>query len=393
VPANFSIGPTNALPADNPFGPLGEIRLVPDADAIVTLPAEGNRPAFDLVLCDARMPDGSLWPCCPRTALKSALARLKEEAGLTMKVAFEHEFVVKGLNQLAHPAFSLSSGRNVSHLADRVMATLAGAGIELEQFQAEYGLDQFEISSVPTDPLTAADRAIMAMEVIRDSARQLGLQATFLPKPDPRGIGSGVHIHFSLYRNGKAVTAASDWVSETAGAFVQGILDHAETVLAFSCLSANSYLRFRPHSWVGSYVCLGVKNREAMIRLVPRKQAAGGSNPNASIEYRAADATGNVYLALAALIGAGLDGLKAKRQPVNVASDPDGIPAAERKRMGLRHLPQSMPDAISLFRSVDAERWFTAGLVTAYMACRREDARQFAGADPHEAAAMLQKIY
>jgi glutamine synthetase len=393
VPANYSIGPTNALPPDNPFGPLGEIRLFPDEQALVTLPAHEGHPAFDLVLCDGRMPDGSSWPYCPRTALKTALARLKDEAGLTMKVAFEHEFLVKGLDQVAHPAFSVSSGRNVSHLADLVMGTLARAGIELEQFQAEYGQDQFEISSVPCDPLAAADRAILTMEVIRDCARQLGLHATFLPKPDPAGVGSGVHIHFSLYRNGKPVTAAKDWVTETSGAFAQGILDHAETVVPFSCLSANSYLRFRPHSWVGSYVCLGVKNREAMIRLVPRRQTAGGGNPQASIEYRAADGTGNLYLALAALIGAGLDGLKARRQPMNVAADPDGIPEAERTRMELRHLPRSMPEAIAAFRPQDAERWFTPGLVEAYMACRHEDLRQFANADPHEAARILQKVY
>ena len=111
VPANFTIGPTNILPADNPFGPLGEILLFPDPAALATLPAFDGRPPFDLVLCDGRQIDGEPWPFCPRSTLKQAIARLKAEAGLNMKVAFEHEFLVKGLNQLAHPAFSLSSGR------------------------------------------------------------------------------------------------------------------------------------------------------------------------------------------------------------------------------------------------------------------------------------------
>ncbi|MGL4489042.1 MAG: hypothetical protein ACRCU5_06320 [Rhizobiaceae bacterium] len=393
VPANFSIGPTNILPPDNPFGPMGEIRLFPDQSALATLPAYDNRPAFDFVLCDARMPDGSPWPYCPRTALKNALVRLKEDAGLTMKVAFEHEFIVKGLDQKAHPAFSLSSGRNISHLADLVMTTLKKSGIELEQFQAEYGTDQFEISSVPTDPLTAADRVVLTLEVIRDCAKQLGLQASFLPKPALNAAGNGVHIHFSLYRKGKSVTASKDWVTETSGAFAQGILDNAETVIPFTCLSTNSYLRLRPHSWVGSYTCIGVKNREAMIRLVPRKPDATGHNPHASLEYRTTDATANVYVASAAMIGAGLDGLKAKRTPVNIARDPDGIPVAEREQMGIRHLPQSMDEALKGLDVDAGGRWLGNELVSAYLACRREDLRQFGSLDAEQAAATLMAVY
>jgi glutamine synthetase len=393
VPANFSIGPTNILPSDNPFGPMGEIRLFPDPSAIAKLPSYDHRPAFDFVLCDARMPDGSPWLYCPRTALKNALARLKNEAGLTMKVAFEHEFLVKGLNQKSHPAFSLSSGRNVAHLADLVMSTLGKAGIRLEQFQAEYGTDQFEISSEPTDPLQAADRVVLTIEVIRDCARQLGLHASFLPKPALNAAGNGVHIHFSLYRGGKPVTAAKDWVTDTSGAFAQGILDHAESAVPFTCLSTNSYLRLRPHSWVGAYTCLGVKNREAMIRLVPRKADAKGNNPNASLEYRATDATANVYIALAAIIGAGLSGLKAKRAPTNVSQDPDGIPQAKREKMGIRHLPQSMAEALQGLDVTAANSWLGSDLVTAYLACRREDLRLFGGGDPEQAAATLMNVY
>ncbi len=393
VPANYSIGPTNVLPPDNPFGPLGEIRLFPDENALVTLPAHGNKPAFDLVLCDGRQPDGSPWTCCPRTALKTAVARLKAEAGLTMKVAFEHEFLIKGLNQVAHPAFSLSSGRAVSHVADLAMETLDRSGIKLEQFQAEYGTDQFEIASVPTDPLTAADRVVLTLEVIRDCARQLGLHASFLPKPALNAAGNGVHIHFSLYRNGKPVTAANEWLTDVSGAFVQGILDQAESVVAFSCLSANSYLRLRPNSWVGPYTCVGVKNREAMVRLVPRQPDARKANPQASIEYRPADATSNAYLALAAIIGAGLDGLKAQKQPINIAQNPERLSVEDRNKFGLRHLPQSLPDALQSFNAQVASAWLNAELVGAYLACRREDARQFARGDGSEAANILQAVY
>ncbi len=283
VPANYSIGPTNVLPPDNPFGPIGEIRLVPDPTASITLPDYGDKPTFEIVLCDARQMDREPWLYCPRGALKAAVKRLAKEAGLTLQVAFEHEFSVTGLNQVAHRAFSASSGRAVSHLAAHVMLmhTLAKSGIRLEQLQAEYGTDQFEISSVPAEPLTDADRVVLTQEAIRDGACRFGLHASFLPKPAPNAAGNGVHIHFSLHRDGQPVTAERDWLTEVSAPFVQGILDHAETAVLFNCPSANSYLRLRPNNWVGPYVCAGLRNREAMIRVVPRQADADGRHPHA----------------------------------------------------------------------------------------------------------------
>jgi glutamine synthetase len=360
---------------------------------MLALPAYGGKPAFDIALCDARQHDGAPWPYCPRTALKSAMNRLKTEAGLTMKVGFEHEFSVKGLDQVAHPAYSVASGRAVSHLAARVMETLGKSGIRLEQFQAEYGTDQFEISSVPADPLTAADRVVLTQEAIRDGARQFGLHASFIPKPAPTAAGNGVHIHFSLYRNGEPVTAQNDWLTDISGRFVQGILDHAATVVPFTCLSANSYLRLRPNSWVGPYVCAGLRNREAMIRVVPRRTDAKGRHPQASLEFRASDGTANAYLALAALIGAGLDGLKQKNKPLNIAQNPELLGARERKRLGLCLLPQSLPDALKSFDAKAASAWVGADLVEAYLACRREDLRQFSSISEEEAARILQRVY
>jgi glutamine synthetase len=174
---------------------------------------------------------------------------------------------------------------------------------------------------------------------------------------------------------------------------VQGILDNAETAVLFTCLSANSYLRLRPNSWVGPYVCAGLRNREAMIRVVPRQTGADGRHPQASLEFRATDGTANVYLALAALIGAGLDGLKRRKAPVNIDKNPEFLGAAERKRLGLRLLPQSLPDALKSFDSKTAASWMGAPLVEAYLACRREDARQFCGMSDEEAASLLQRIY
>ncbi|MDO9636961.1 MAG: glutamine synthetase family protein [Pseudotabrizicola sp.] len=393
VPANLTIGALNGLPPDNPFGPLGEIRFVPDPAACVTLGGHQGGPAFDLALCDARQMDGTPWACCPRTALKSAIADLAA-TGLTMKVALEHEFTVHGLNESNHVAFSLSAGRVIAPLGQRVLDTLERSGIALEQFQAEYGASQFEISSVPTDPLTAADRTVLTLETIRDTAHCMGLRASFLPKPSLDEVGNGVHIHFSLWDGARNVTCHSDWLTNRSAPFVAGLIDHAESLVPLTVLSANSYARLRPHSWVGAFTCVGLRNREAMIRLVPRGPAVDGSSPKASLEYRVSDATANVYLALAAIIRAGLAGIAAgSPAPPDVQHDPDTLPPEQRAAWRVRPLPASLDAALTRQALQDATTWFGPDLAQAYYSCRRSDAVQAAGYSFDALAAKLALVY
>ncbi|NEX46703.1 glutamine synthetase family protein [Pseudotabrizicola algicola] len=394
VPANLTIGALNGLPSDNGFGPLGEIRFVPDPSARISLGPQDGGPAFDLALCDARQMDGAPWACCPRSALKAAIADLKEATGLTMKVALEHEFTVHGLNEPNHIAFSLPAGRAIAPLGQAVLDILERAGIALEQFQAEYGQSQFEISSVPTDPLAAADRTVLTLETIRDTARRMGLRASFLPKPSLQDVGNGVHIHFSLWDGSENVTASADWLTDRSAPFVAGILDHAESLVPLTVLSANSYSRLRPHSWVGAFTCVGLRNREAMVRLVPRAPSANGANPKASLEYRVSDATANIYLALAAIIRAGLAGIAAASPaPPNVQHDPADLSPAQKSAWQVRPLPDSLDAALTAKAQADAAAWFGPDLAAAYFSCRRNDAAQAAGFGFDDLAAKLSLVY
>ena len=93
VPANITISAFDTLPPDSPFGPLGEIRLLPLPDARITL-KNGGEPDFDIALCEFANSDSTPWACCPRTALRSAVNDLQARTGFTLKVAFEHEFTV-----------------------------------------------------------------------------------------------------------------------------------------------------------------------------------------------------------------------------------------------------------------------------------------------------------
>jgi glutamine synthetase len=393
VPANITIGAHNLLPPDNPFGPIGEIRLLPDPSAFVSLP-RGAAPAFDLVLCDLAHHDGTPWTCCPRGALRRALAELERETGLTLKVAFEHEFTVHGLGEPTHVAFSPSAGRAGAALAERVLAVLDTGGFALDQFVAEYGPGQYEIAGQPADPMTAADRTVLTLEAIRASARDLGLRASFLPKPALDQVGNGVHVHFSLWKDGRNVTTDGAWIAGPAAAFLAGLLEAAEALTLLSVTSPNSFARYRPQTWVGTYVCAGLRNREAMVRLVPRARAADGSHPGASLEFRTSDATANVYLMLTGLVRAGLDGIRAGLPaPSNVERDPETLGADGRAELGLRPLPTRLDALLDGDAQDRVAGWLGAELSEAYASCRRNDVRHAAERDFDALSAELGLVY
>ncbi|WP_306051211.1 glutamine synthetase family protein [Oceaniradius stylonematis] len=393
VPANITIGALNTLPPDNPFGPVGEIRLMPIPDAAITL-TNGTTPAYDITLCEFAQSDGSAWTCCPRTALKAAIDDLETQTGLTLKVALEHEFTVRGLNTINHIAFSPSAGRVGSVLAERVLTILDKSGFTLDQFVAEYGPGQYEIAGQPAEPLQAADRTVLTLEAIRHAAADLGLQASFLPKPANDQVGNGVHVHFSLWRGHENVTVDKEWVDGDAGGFLAGILDAAKPLTFLSVTSPNSYARYKPQSWVGTYICAGLRNREAMVRIVPRQPDRNGAYPAASMEYRTSDATANVYLMLTALIRAGLDGIKADlASPKSVAQDPATLDEDTRKSMALQHLPASMDELITDDVMAHVSDWLGQDLGAAYLSCRRNDVRHAQDMDFEQLAQQLGTVY
>ena len=374
VPTNVCISAMNTIPAGNPFGPLGEtkIRAVPGMRMI--LPAREDRPAMALYLAEISQHDGSFWEACARSQLRRTLERLRERYGLTLKVGFEHECYIYGLENAPTAAYSAAGARKVSGLAAEVQDTMATAGTRLDQFVAEYGADQFEISSPVADALTAADHAVLAREAIRDGARGRGAHATFAPKPDLGEAGSGVHIHFSLWDAGGAPrTAQSGALTATSGAFAAGVLKYIDAVLAFTAPTPNSFQRIAESSWVGVFNCMGVRNREAPLRLCPRTPAADGSHPGASIEFRLADGSANPYLALAAVVEAGMMGLaESLDPPVSVDADPAKLDPAEREARGVRRVPETLEPCLAAAAPL-AQNWFGALFWTAYSAVRQND--------------------
>ena len=394
-PVNIMISPLGAQPADSPFGPMGEIRLRAVEESCIHLPAGPSTPEMDVFLTDIFDISDAPWAACPRAALKNAIADLKAETGLSLKLAFEHEFTLMG-DEFGHdPAFSLASIRRAGALAAEIDSALLAAGMPVEQIVPEYGAGQYEIAATPKDALRACDEAVLSREIIRDAARRAGVHASFVPKPAPTAPGNGIHGHFSLWRGNDPVMAADSWLTTLGGAFAAGIVKHAEALMLFTVGSTNSFMRIKPHSWVGAYTCVGTRNREAMLRFCPRSAATKGILSNASLEFRVFDATANIYLAVAALIRAGLDGIrKGLAAPPDVASEPDSLSAGDRRKLNIRELPENLGAAITIAeRDKDLLSQFPLLLVTALLSVRRDDVRNGANIDEAELAKQLAKIY
>src|SRR5207302_791148 len=222
--------------------------------------------------------------------------------------------------------------------------------IELEQYYAELGHGQQEISTGHAPALRAADEQILVRETIRGVAAQMGYVASLAPKPWPENAGNGCHIHFSLWeadgsRNRFHDASASDRLSGEARSFIAGVLAHLPGLCGLAAPSFNSYHRIIPQYWAGAFVCWGHDNREAPVRVPSVFRGMEEASTNA--ELKAADASSNPYLAVGALIAAGLDGLeRALEPPESVEVDPVTIPEDERARRGILRLPPTPAQAL-----------------------------------------------
>ena len=242
------------------MGPVGEIRLVPDPLTFRVLP---YAPRTGAVLTDHIALDGEPAAVCQRSFLKRMEARLAER-GLVLRAAFENEFslatrqdgqfvpIDSGL------CFSTISATAAQDYVEELAAALDAQGIVLEQYYAELGHGQQEISTSHESALQAADEQLLVRETIRGVAARHGLVASLAPKPWPDNAGNGAHVHFSLWeddRNRFYASSAPDLLSGDARSFIAGVLEHLPGLCGLTAPSFNSYKRIAPQYWAGAYVC------------------------------------------------------------------------------------------------------------------------------------------
>lgn len=383
VPADQAITPLGPLAEPNPWGSLGDLRLVPDPTTETRVALWPGVPPLHFLLCDARTLDGEPWDACPRALLRAALTRLADETGLGVRAAFEHEFVLQG--QAAAPAFSYEALRLAEPLGVELAAALRLAGLELENFLPEYGENQFEVTLAPRHGLAAADAAAIVRELVRETARRHGWRATFAPILDPEGSGSGLHLHLSFEEDAMHDPARPGGLSVVAGRFAAGVLAHLPAICAVAAPSPVSYHRLVPHRWSAGAACLAAGNREAALR-IPTPVAFAGRDPapQTRLELRVADGACSPHLLLALVVLAGLRGLRDALEPAPVVSDfePDGA------------LPGALAEALDAFAAdplVQAE--VPASLRQAYVAMKRLEIELVEGLTPAEACARYARAY
>ena len=332
------------------LGPVGEVRLVPDLGTFRVLP---YAPRAGALLTDHVALDGEPAAVCQRSFLKRMEARLAER-GLVLRAAFENEFSLA--TQENGRYVPVDSGLCFSTIAttasqdyvDELAAALEAQGIVLEQYYAELGHGQQEISTGHAPALQAADEQLLVRETIRGVASRHGLVASLAPKPWPDNAGNGGHVHFSLWegeRNRFHDGSAPDLLSTEARSFIAGVLEHLSGLCGLTAPSFNSYHRLVPQFWAGAFVCWGHDNREAPVRVASVFSGLEEASTNA--ELKACDASCNPYLALGGLIAAGLDGLERGLEPPDpVEVDPATIAEDERTRRGILRLPASQEEAL-----------------------------------------------
>ncbi|MEP3280119.1 MAG: glutamine synthetase family protein [Stappiaceae bacterium] len=375
-----------------PWGPRGELLTIPDPKTEVVLPALNEEGAAErFMLCDIVELDGAPWACCPRQWLNRGLEILRSQFGLELKSAFEHEFHYSGGIGRLGDAYLLDAMRLQGRFAGTLMAALRKNGIEPESFMPEYGPAQYEVTMKPANGLRAADNAVRLREITRAVARGYGHRASFSPVMAPNIVGNGVHIHFSLEEtSGRPITYDPDsdfGIGERAGSFAAGILEHMADILALAAPSVVSYERLQPNRWSATWNNLGSLDREAGIRLWPLSRRAGADPvADANLEFRACDGAANPYLALGALVYAGLDGLRRNlTMPEPTQKDPADMTDEERAHHKLERLPENLEVALErLEKSAFAKSVMGGEFLAAYITHKRGEMSQLADLDLEE---------
>lgn len=333
--------------SDTGYGATGEVRLVPDLKTFRVLPYV---PAAGMVLCDMQELNREPWQLCPRSILKRVLARCQDE-GVRFKSAFEPEFSLGRLDGDrfvpidSSNCFSTEGMNRAADFMHDFMNALSVQGITIEQYYPELGPGQHELSIRHVFGLEAADNQIIYRETLRGVATRMGLVASMAPKPSLQWPGNGCHLHISAWDGTTNLMGNEQGLSEFGRHFVAGLVKHLRGLVAVTCASVNSYRRLQPRSWSSAYTCWGYENREAAVR-VPSVYW-GHESDSANIEIKCVDASSNPYLALAAVIAAGMDGVRNKLEPPEpVSVDPSTIGEVEAERGGIYRLPASLAEAL-----------------------------------------------
>jgi glutamine synthetase len=299
--------------------------LMPDVNTYRLLPWEPQARKVARIICDVHRPDGEPFEGDPRYILKRAV-RAAEERGYHYNVGPELEFFLFKMDSepkmrpVPHDVggyFDFSPRDLASQVRGDIAVTLEDLGMEVEMAHHEVATAQHEIDIRYADALASADNVMTLRYTVKAVSQTFGLYATFMPKPIFGVNGSGMHTHQSIYNTSDGENAFFDpsdkyKLSKMAYAFMAGQIEHVRALAAIVAPTVNSYKRLTPGYEAPVYVCWGQINRSALIR-IPRYSP--GREQSTRLELRCPDPSCNPYLAFAAMLWAGLDGIEQELEP------------------------------------------------------------------------------
>ena len=326
-----------------------DLYLSPILDTFAILPWRPQQGKVARMICDLYCPDGTPYKNSPRYILER-VAKEAEQEGYTCYIDPECEFFLFHTDDNGMPTTvthekagyldmsPLDLGENARR--DMVL-TLEDMGMEVESSHHEAAPAQHEIDFSYGEVRDIADCIMTFKMAVRIVAKRHGLHATFMPKPKTEANGSGMHIQFSLIKNGENVFECADRpgeLSEEAYYFIGGLLAHSKEMVLITNPLVNSYKRLVPGYDAPTELTWTENNQNSLVR-IPVTRGEG-----IRVELRSPDASANPYVVLAVCLAAGLDGIKNKITPTKSSN----LAAQDQQA---EHLPETLKEAIDYFES------------------------------------------
>jgi glutamine synthetase len=330
-----------------------DMLLKPDLESFAILPWTNTELKSARIICDIYAPDGQPFTGDPRYILKKVLREAKE-MGFDYYTAAELEFFLFERENLPRLVphdrkgyFDYTPVSRATRICRRVMDSLKAFNIRGESYHHEVAEGQHEIDIHYDKALKSADNVLTVKSALKAYTNDESLKVTFMPKPLQGINGSGMHVHQSLFKdNQNSFYQTNDQyqLSKTAYGFLAGQLHHARALSALVAPTVNSYKRLVPGYEAPVNICWGRTNRSAPIR-IPKINK--GKEESTRLELRCPDPSANPYLAFAAMLVCGLDGIKNEMVPPEPAEENVYLlTEEERQKRNIRILPPNLNEAI-----------------------------------------------
>ncbi len=322
-----------------------DMKVIPDLNTFAILPWN---PRVGRFICDVTDNKGNAYPTCPRGILRKIIGKATSLGyNFLTRPELEWYFITNDQEFADNGGYmDLPPKDPYQELRLQISDNMTNMGIGVKTIHHEVGPSQHEIEFLPNNALIQADNVQTAKLIVKIEANRNNLISTFMPKPFPLVAGSGLHLHQYLEKDQKNVFADGDAsISDILRYYIGGIQKHADSISAILNPITNSYKRLVPNHEAPVYISWGIGNRTALIR-VP------GYEKSARLEYRAGDASMNIYLGTAILLAAGLDGIKNKIEPnTPVTENIDNLSKEKHQTLGIKKLPQDLSKALKSFEN------------------------------------------